>query len=138
PLEKGILRAKQGINIFKDGTVRYDLTDLPLTHFRPDEIGTSAEVLQSLGYAVDMHGDPLTNPDQVCELRIQDIILSRDAGEYLLKVSWFVDELLARFYHLQPFYNAQTSQDLIGKLMVGLAPHTSAGVLCRLIGYSPA
>ncbi|WP_461460005.1 DNA polymerase II large subunit [Methanothrix sp.] len=138
PLEKGILRAKHGINIFKDGTVRYDLTDLPLTHFRPDEIGTSPEVLQSLGYTVDMHGDLLTRPDQVCELRIQDIILSRDAGEYLLKVSWFTDELLAKFYHLEPFYNAQTPQDLIGKLMVGLAPHTSAGVLCRLIGYSPA
>jgi len=138
PLEKGILRAKHGINIFKDGTVRYDLTDLPLTHFRPDEIGTSPEVLRSLGYTVDMHGDPLTRPDQVCELRIQDIILSRDAGEYLLKVSWFTDELLVKFYHLEPFYNAQTPQDLIGKLMVGLAPHTSAGVLCRLIGYSPA
>ncbi|WP_394354118.1 DNA polymerase II large subunit [Methanothrix sp.] len=138
PLEKGILRAKHGINIFKDGTVRYDLTDLPLTHFRPDEIGTSPLVLQSLGYAVDMHGDPLNRPDQVCELRIQDIVLSRDAGEYLLKVSWFIDELLAKFYHLEPFYNAQTPQDLIGKLMVGLAPHTSAGVLCRLIGYSPA
>jgi len=138
PLEKGILRAKYGINIFKDGTVRYDLTDLPLTHFRPDEIGTSPEVLHTLGYTVDMHGDPLTRPDQVCELRIQDIILSRDAGEYLLRVSWFVDELLVKCYHLQPFYNAKTPQDLIGKLMVGLAPHTSAGVLCRLIGYSPA
>jgi DNA polymerase II large subunit len=46
PLEKGILRAKHGINIFKDGTVRYDLTDLPLTHFRSDEIGTSPEILE--------------------------------------------------------------------------------------------
>ena len=138
PLEKGILRAKQGINIFKDGTVRYDLTDLPLTHFRPDEIGTSPEVLQTLGYAVDMNGDPLARPDQVCELRIQDIILSRDAGEHLLKVSRFIDELLVKFYHLDPYYIASSAQDLIGKLMVGLAPHTSAGVLCRLIGYSPA
>ncbi|MDL5501597.1 MAG: hypothetical protein QSU88_00105, partial [Candidatus Methanoperedens sp.] len=31
PLEKGILRAKHGIVMFKDGTVRYDLSDLPLT-----------------------------------------------------------------------------------------------------------
>jgi len=138
PLEKGILRAKHGINIFKDGTVRYDLTDLPLTHFRPDEIATSPQVLQGLGYTVDMHGHPLTRPEQVCELRIQDIILSRDAGEHLLRVSWFVDELLVKFYHLEPFYNARTPQDLIGKLMIGLAPHTSAGVLCRLIGYTPA
>ena len=138
PLEKGILRAKHGVNIFKDGTVRYDLTDLPLTHFRSDEIGTSPEILQTLGYAEDMHGVPLTMPDQVCELRVQDIILARDAGDYLLKVARFVDELLVKFYGLEPYYNANSPADLIGALMVGLAPHTSAGVLCRLIGYSPA
>jgi len=43
-----------------------------------------------------------------------------------------------KFYGLQPYYNARTPADLIGTLMVGLAPHTSAGVLCRLIGYSTA
>jgi DNA polymerase II large subunit len=138
PLEKGILRAKQGVNIFKDGTVRYDLTDLPLTHFRPDEIGTSPEILCSLGYTEDMHGQPLTAQDQVCELRVQDIILAEDAGVYLLKVAKFIDELLVKFYDLAPYYNALTPADLIGTLMVGLAPHTSAGVLCRLIGYSTA
>ncbi len=138
PLEKGILRAKHGVNIFKDGTVRYDLTDLPLTHFRSDEIGTSPEILCSLGYTEDMHGLPLTASDQVCELRVQDIILAVDAGEYLVKVAKFVDELLVKFYGLAPYYNALTPADLIGTLMVGLAPHTSAGVLCRLIGYSPA
>jgi DNA polymerase II large subunit len=138
PLEKGILRAKYGINIFKDGTVRYDLTDLPLTHFRSDEIGTSPEILCSLGYTVDMHGQPMTAVNQVCELRVQDIILAGDAGDYLLKVAKFVDELLVKFYGLAPYYNALTPSDLIGTLMVGLAPHTSAGVLCRLIGYSTA
>ena len=100
PLEKGILRAKHGVNIFKDGTVRYDLTDLPLTHFRSDEIGTSPEILCSLGYTEDMHGQPLTAADQVCELRVQDIILATDAGDYLLKVARFVDELLVKFYGL--------------------------------------
>ena len=138
PLEKGILRAKHGVNIFKDGTVRYDLTDLPLTHFRPDEIGTSPEKLQMLGYKEDMHGEPLRNIDQVCELRVQDIILAKDAGDYLLKVAKFVDDLLVKFYGLDPYYNADSPADLIGTLMVGLAPHTSAGVLCRLIGYSTA
>jgi len=138
PLEKGILRAKHGVNIFKDGTVRYDLTDLPLTHFRPDEIGTSLERLRELGYTEDMHGAPLERPDQVCELRVQDIILAKGAGEYLTRVAKFVDDLLVKFYGLQPYYNATTPADLIGTLMVGLAPHTSAGVLCRLIGYSTA
>ena len=35
PLEKGILRWKHGIHVNKDGTIRYDMTDVPLTHFRP-------------------------------------------------------------------------------------------------------
>jgi DNA polymerase II large subunit len=138
PIEKGILRAKHGVNIFKDGTVRYDLTDLPLTHFRPDEIGTSIEKLRELGYLEDTYGTPLTNEDQVCELRVQDVILSWDGGEYLLKVAAFVDEMLAKFYGLEPYYNANTTDDLIGTLLIALAPHTSAGVLCRLIGYTTA
>jgi DNA polymerase II large subunit len=138
PLEKGILRAKHGVNIFKDGTVRYDLSDLPLTHFRPDEIRADLEKLRSLGYSEDINGQPLTTPDQVCELKVQDIILSRDGGDYLLKVAQFVDDLLVKFYGLQSYYNAESPEDLIGALMVGLAPHTSAGVLCRLIGYTNA
>jgi len=137
-LEKGVLRAKHGVFIFKDGTVRYDLTDLPLTHFRPREIHTDVNRLQDLGYAEDIFGEPLTSPDQVCELKVQDVILSFDGGEYLLKVAKFVDEELEKFYGLESRYNATTPQDLIGALMVGLAPHTSAGVLCRLIGYTTA
>jgi DNA polymerase II large subunit len=138
PLEKGILRAKHGVNIFKDGTVRYDLTDLPLTHFRPSEIGTNLERLKDIGYTEDTNGEALTRIDQVCELKVQDIILSKDGGEYLLKVAQFIDELLVKFYGLEPYYRAASSEDLIGTLMVGLAPHTSAGVLCRLIGYTTA
>ncbi len=137
-IEKGILRAKHGVNIFKDGTIRYDLTDLPLTHFRPDEMGTSLEKLRELGYVEDTYGKPLLSETQVCELRVQDIILSRDGGDYLLKVAQFLDELLVKFYGLKPYYNANSRQDLIGTLLVGLAPHTSAGVLCRLIGYTAA
>lgn len=138
PLEKGILRAKHGINIFKDGTVRYDLTDLPLTHFRPDEIGTSLEKLKELGYTEDFRGELLTSADQISELKVQDIILSKEAGGYLLKVAQFVDDLLVKFYNLAPYYNAESPEDLLGALFVGLAPHTSAGVLCRLIGYTTA
>ena len=71
-------------------------------------------------------------------LRVQDVILSKDGGGYLLKVAGFVDDLLEKFYDLEPYYNAETPKDLIGTLLVGLAPHTSAGVLCRLIGYTTA
>ena len=34
-LEKGILRAKHGLSVFKDGTIRFDVTNAPLTHFTP-------------------------------------------------------------------------------------------------------
>ncbi|MDD1753058.1 MAG: DNA polymerase II large subunit, partial [Methanotrichaceae archaeon] len=138
PLEKGILRAKHGVNIFKDGTIRYDLTDLPLTHFRASEIGTPLEKLSEMGYIKDIFQEPLTDENQVCELKVQDIVLSKDAGEYLLKVAQFLDDLLEKFYGLNPYYKANSPQDLIGALLVGLAPHTSAGVLCRLIGYTTA
>ncbi|MGC9515973.1 DNA polymerase II large subunit, partial [Methanocrinis sp.] len=93
-LEKGILRAKRGVYIFKDGTVRYDLTDLPLTHFRPREIHTDLDRLRDLGYTEDICGEPLVSPDQVLELLVQDVILSFDGGDYLLKVAKFVDEEL--------------------------------------------
>jgi DNA polymerase II large subunit len=138
PMEKGILRAKHGVNIFKDGTVRYDLTDLPLTHFRPREVGTSLQKLLELGYTEDISGLPLTSEEQICELEVQDVILSRDGGDYLLRVACFIDDLLVKFYGQKPFYSASSPDDLIGAMLLGLAPHTSAGVLCRLIGYTSA
>jgi DNA polymerase II large subunit len=39
-------------------------------------------------------------------------------------------------YGLKPFYNLKTKADLVGQLIIGLAPHTSAGILCRIIGFS--
>ena len=50
PLEKGILRAKHDVYVFKDGTTRFDATDIPLTHFKPKEIGVSIDKLKELGY----------------------------------------------------------------------------------------
>jgi DNA polymerase II large subunit len=37
---------------------------------------------------------------------------------------------------MEPFYNASTEADLVGQLAIGLAPHTSGGVLCRIIGWT--
>ncbi len=135
-MEKGILRAKHGVYVFKDGTARYDMTDLPLTHFRPKEIGVSVEKLKELGYDFDYLGNELRDENQIVELKPQDIILSRAAGEYLVKVSKFIDNLLVNFYGLEPFYYAERPEDLIGQLVIGLAPHTSAGVLGRIIGFA--
>jgi len=137
-LEKGILRAKHGVFVFKDGTVRYDLTDLPLTHFSAEEIGVDIDTLKRIGYEYDMDGLPLTDKSQILDLRVQDIVLSIDAGEYLLRVSHFIDDLLVKYYGGVAYYNASKRNDLIGRLVIGLAPHTSAGVLGRLIGFTRA
>ncbi|MEA3165468.1 MAG: polymerase large subunit, partial [Thermoplasmata archaeon] len=56
PLEKALLRAKHEVYTFKDGTVRFDMTDVPLTHFRPREVGLSVEKARELGYLVDVDG----------------------------------------------------------------------------------
>ncbi len=134
-LEKGILRAKHGVFVFKDGTIRYDMTDLPLTHFKPKEIGVSVEKLKELGYKHDYLGNELKSEEQIVELKPQDIVISKDCAEYLVRVAKFIDDLLVKFYGLEPYYNVKRSEDLIGHLVICLAPHTSAGVLGRIIGF---
>jgi len=136
PLEKGLLRAKNDVYVFKDGTIRFDATDAPITHFKPKEIGTSVEKLRELGYTHDFEGKPLERDDQILELRVQDVILPYEAGKYLLKVAHFIDDLLEKFYGLPRFYNAEKMEDLVGHLVIGLAPHTSAGIIGRIIGFS--
>ena len=137
-IEKGILRAKHGISIFKDGTARFDATDAPLTHFKPREIGVSLEKLMQLGYLHDMKGLPIKSSDQTCELKIQDVIISKAGAEYLLRISQFIDDLLQKVYGLPSFYNVKRVEDLIGHLIMGLAPHTSAAVLGRILGFTEA
>nr|6KNB_B Chain B, DNA polymerase D DP2 (DNA polymerase II large) subunit [Thermococcus kodakarensis]6KNC_B Chain B, DNA polymerase D DP2 (DNA polymerase II large) subunit [Thermococcus kodakarensis] len=136
PLEKGLLRVKNDVYVFKDGTIRFDATDAPITHFKPKEIGTSVEKLRELGYTHDFEGKPLERDDQILELKVQDVILPYEAGRYLLKVARFIDDLLEKFYGLPRFYNAEKMEDLVGHLVIGLAPHTSAGIIGRIIGFS--
>ncbi len=138
PLEKGILRAKHDIVMFKDGTVRYDLSDLPLTHIKPKELGISVSKLKEIGYVNDTYGKPLIDENQVIELKVQDIVVSKDCAEYLLKTARFIDDLLTKYYKVGAYYNINSADDLIGKLVIGLAPHTSAGVLGRLVGFTTA
>jgi len=142
-LAKGILRAKYGIHVNKDGTIRYDCTELPITHFKPCEIRTPVETLKNLGYHYDIHDKPLVSDDQILELKPQDIILpscsktlDEKADDVFIKVTKFIDNLLVRFYGLQPFYNVDTPQDLVGHIMLCMAPHNCAGVAGRIIGFS--
>ncbi|PKP53975.1 MAG: hypothetical protein CVT90_02095, partial [Candidatus Altiarchaeales archaeon HGW-Altiarchaeales-3] len=137
-IEKGILRAKNEVYVFKDGTIRFDATDAPVTHFKPKEVDVSIEYLKKLGYTHDYNGNELTDENQILELEVQDIIIPYNGAEYFMRTAKFVDELLRKFYGLENFYNIRTKEDLLGVIVVGLAPHTSAGIMGRIIGFTPA
>jgi DNA polymerase II large subunit len=136
PLEKGILRQKNNIFTFKDGTIRFDATNEPLTHFKPKWILNDFNILRKLGYSKDYLGIELTSSEQLVELMMQDIIIPIQAAEHLLHVSKFIDDELEKFYGLPTFYNATSINDLTGHLIVGLAPHTSVGIVGRIIGFT--
>ncbi len=137
-LHKGILRAKHDVFVFRDGTTRFDATDAPITHFKPMEIGTSVKKLREMGYRYDINGEKLTHEEQIVEIMIQDIIVNFDCGIYSVKVGRYVDELMTSVYGEEAYYNFKSVQDVIGHLVVGLAPHTSAGIIGRIIGFTKA
>lgn len=128
PLEKGILRYLNAITINKDGTCRYDMSDIPITHFRRSEISVSSSKLKSLGY----------EDSDLNEIFPQDIIIPDNAAAYLLRVAKYVDDLLVNYYRTEPFYMCRTKEDLIGQLVIGLAPHTSGGIAGRIVGFTSA
>jgi len=80
----------------------------------------------------------LENDDQICELKVQDVIISKACAEYFINITKFIDDLLVKFYNLYRFYKIKKLEDLTGHLVVGLAPHTSAGTLARIIGFTDA
>jgi len=142
-LAKGILRAKYNLQVNKDGTIRLDATELPLTYFKPKEIFVSVDKLKELGYDKDIYGRELVNEEQILELMPHDVLLpccgdslDEKADDVFKRVANFVDDELEKFYGLEKFYNVNFKNDLIGKLGVCMAPHNCAGVICRFIGFS--
>ena len=142
-LPKGILRAIHEVCVNKDGTIRYDMSELPLTHFTPFEINVSVDILKKMGYEKDYLSNPLTSPEQILELKPQDIILPSSeevtqdsADKTLFHISSFVDDELEKIYDMKKFYRCKKPQELIGSLVAGLAPHTSAAIVGRIIGFS--
>lgn len=140
---KGILRSKYNLCVNKDGTIRYDMTELPITHFKPKEIEVSIDKLKELGYTKDQDEKELINENQILELKPHDVIIpcnnlagDEKADDVFINVSKFIDELLVKFYGLPAFYNIEKRSDLIGKLCVCMAPHNCAGVIGRIIGFS--
>jgi DNA polymerase II large subunit len=135
-IEKGVLRAKHDLSVYKDGTIRFDATNAPLTHFKPFEVGVLVEELRQLGYSCDIFGEPLTDSSQICELKIQDVVIPRKAAEYFVQVANFIDDLLTRVYQLPQYYNVKSADDLVGHLIMGLAPHTCVSILGRIVGFT--
>ncbi len=142
-LAKGILRAKYNLCVNKDGTIRYDMTELPISHFKPREVGVSFEKLKSLGYEKDYLGNELVSDDQILTLQPHDVILpcnseagDEKADDVFVNASHFMDEMLEKLYGLPRFYNIKNRDDLIGHLGVCMAPHNCAGVICRIVGFS--
>ena len=140
---KGILRSKHDIHVNKDGTTRYDMSEVPMTHFIPKEIGLGVDKLKELGYTHDIYGGDLFNDEQIIELKPQDVILpscadstDEPADLVLFKVANFIDDLLEKFYGIPRYYNLKKKDELIGHLIIGLAPHISAGICGRIIGFS--
>jgi DNA polymerase II large subunit len=137
-IEKGALRSKHDIYVYKDGTTRIDLTNATLTHFRPRDTRVDIEKLKSLGYTEDIHHAPLSEADQILELKPQDIIIPENIATDLVRIAKFADEELETIYNLEKIYNINEVADLLGKIAVGLAPHTSVGVVGRIVGFTNA
>ncbi|MGY4884716.1 MAG: DNA polymerase II large subunit [Nanobdellota archaeon] len=142
-LSKGILRAKYDLQVNKDGTIRFDATELPLICFKPKEIYVGVNKLRELGYTHDVFGEELISENQILELMPHDILLpssfeslDEKADDVFFKVSKFVDDELEKFYCLDKLYNIEKKEDLVGQLGVCMAPHNCAGVICRFIGFS--
>tara|TARA_Y100000034_G_C6899635_1_gene415605 strand:- start:1903 stop:3522 length:1620 start_codon:yes stop_codon:yes gene_type:complete len=126
---KGILRHKNDISTFRDGTIRFDMVDITMTHFKPSEIGITAEQARELGYDVQ-------NDDDVVELRPQDVVIPRNCMENLFNTTKYIDDLLVTLYGMDRFYDCETPEDLVGHLIMGIAPHTSGAILARIIGFA--
>lgn len=142
PISKGVLRAKYNLSVNKDGTIRYDATEIPITHFKPKEIGVSVEKLKELGYNIDVYGKELVSEEQILILMPHDIILpccpeTKDerADDVFLNITKFVDDLLESVYGLPKYYNLKSRDELIGQLVVCMAPHNCGGVVGRIIGF---
>ncbi len=140
---KGITRAMYNLQVNKDGTVRFDATELPIVSFKPKEIFVSIKKLKELGYEKDIYGKDLVDEEQILELMPHDIILpspvksiDEKADDVFMRVCNFIDFLLTNFYGLETFYNVKKREDLVGQIGVCMAPHNCAGVICRFIGFS--
>ncbi len=63
-------------------------------------------------------------------------MLPSEMKRYLVNVSRFLDDLLRDFYGLEPFYKIREPDELVGRLVLGQSPHTSAAIVGRIVGFT--
>jgi DNA polymerase II large subunit len=136
PFEKGILRAKYKLSVFKDGTIRFSVSNVTLTQFKPSEINVSIDKLKNLGYLEDIYGQPLIKPQQICNLKIYDVILPIKFVPSIIAVTKFIDELLVKYYYSNPYHKIKILSDCIGLEIGIIAPHILNGTCGRIIGFA--
>lgn len=134
PIEKGIYRTKHNLTTFKDGTCRYDMTDMVCTHFYPYEIGLTIEKVKELGYVRNYKGEQISSIYDLITLHPQDLIVSEDCLEYLFNITKYLDDLLVNYYEKPSYYNLKDKSELIGHLVLGIAPHICTATVGRIIG----
>ena len=114
PLEKGITRQNFGLTVFKDGTVRFDATNSPLTQFKPSWIGTSIEKAKRiLGYSHDIDGKPIRkfrtdNRTCVCKM----LLFHMKVENISFQPANTLMSLLEKFYGKSSFYNVKNIEEL--------------------------
>lgn len=64
------------------------------------------------------------------------MVLPLNCSEKILATANYMDDLLGSMYELEPYYNCDTVNDLIGHYVMGIAPHTSGAILARIIGFA--
>lgn len=129
-ISKGVLRSKYSLSVFKDGTCRLDITNAPLHSIAIDKIGITKKQAEKLGYNITDEG--------VIHIYPNDIIIPKSAADILVDICKFIDDLLVKIYKRKPHYSVKRREDLIGKLVIGLSPHTSCGIVGRIIGFTDA
>jgi DNA polymerase II large subunit len=137
-LEKGILRQRNNLLVYKDGIIKYPIMNSPIFAFTPKQVSTRVDKLRELGYEVDICGKRLENDEQFLYIKPQDVIIPFNVADQLRKVADFIDESLAKIYGLPTYYNINTLDDLTGQLIIGQSPLNTSGLLGRIIGFTEA
>lgn len=135
-IEKAILRQRHNLKCAIDATIKINVKNSPLTHFKPSQFGIQISKIIELGYVKDIQERPLESSEQILRIKPNDIIISHKTADELRRVADYIDELLNKLYELPPYYNIKNLEDLIGHIIVSIAPTGNTGIIGRIIGFS--